>query len=263
MASEFGISTLSVIPCRAEPADSAEQVSQILFGEYYEVKEKRKKWIRIVCGIDGYGCWIDVKQHYPIDIKFAELLQKQKFIPTSLEMAGLAIRESDQSITPILLGSSLPFLNDGSFKIGKEHYSFEGLAQLKAEKKNLELLVQNAMMYINTPYLWGGRHPFGIDCSGLVQVCYKMIGINLPRDAYQQASMGHALSFIEESQPGDLAFFDNDEGKIIHVGILLEDNYIIHASGKVRIDRIDHQGIYNNDHSDYSHRLRIIKRIID
>ena len=178
-------------------------------------------------------------------------------------MAGLVIRESDQSIIPVLLGSSLPFYAESHFKIGKEVYAFEGQAQIKAEKKNIELLVQNAMMYINTPYLWGGRHPFGIDCSGLVQICYKMIGINLPRDAYQQALKGHALSFIEESQAGDLAFFDNEDGRIIHVGILLEDNYIIHASGKVRIDRIDHQGIYNNDHRDYSHRLRIIKRIID
>ena len=151
----------------------------------------------------------------------------------------------------------------GSSKSEKEVYSFEGQAQLRAEKKNTHLLVQNAMMYMNTPYLWGGRHPFGIDCSGIVQVCYKMIGLNLPRDAYEQASVGNALSFIEESQPGDLAFFDNAEGKIIHVGMLLEDNYIIHASGKVRIDRIDHQGIYDNEHSDYSHRLRIIKRIID
>ncbi len=263
MASAYGISTLSVIPGRAEPADASEQVTQLLFGEHYEVREKRKKWMRVRFALDKYECWIDVKQHTPIDAKFFERLEKQKFIPVSLEMAGIAVRTADQRMTPILQGSSLPFFKEGAFKIGKEEYTFDGHVQEKAEKKNTELLVQNAAVYLKAPYLWGGRHPFGIDCSGLVQVCYKSIGIKVPRDAYQQAEMGHSLSFIEESQPGDLAFFDNKEGRIIHVGILLQDNYIIHASGHVRIDRIDHQGIYNNDHRDYSHRLRIIKRIID
>lgn len=260
---EYGISTLSIIPGRAEPADAAEQVTQLLFGEHYEVREKRKKWLRVRAAIDGYECWIDRKQHHPIDERLGERLNKQKFIPTSLEMVGLVQRKSNQEIIPIVLGSSLPFLQDGAFKIGKEEFHFEGQVQLKADKKNMALLVQHAMMYMNAPYLWGGRQPFGIDCSGLVQVCYKMIGRNLPRDAYQQATLGHSLSFIEEAEPGDLAFFDNEEGRIIHVGILLEDNHIIHASGCVRIDRIDHQGIYNNDISDYSHRLRIIRRIDD
>ncbi|MEX2595938.1 MAG: C40 family peptidase [Salibacteraceae bacterium] len=260
---QYGISTLSVIPGRADASDASEQVTQLLFGEHYEVKESRKKWLRIVCAVDGYECWIDAKQHTEIDEKFAERLEKQKFIPVSLEMAGIVVREDDQSLTPILLGSSLPFFKDGKFKINKTWYLFDGQVQTKAERKNMQSLVQHALMFVNTPYLWGGRHPFGIDCSGLVQVCYKMIGRNLPRDAYQQANLGHSLSFIEEAEPGDLAFFDNDEGRIIHVGILLEDNYIIHASGHVRIDRIDHQGIYNNSNRDYSHRLRIIKRIID
>lgn len=259
----YGISILSIIPGRKEPSDAAEQVTQILFGEHYEVKETRKKWIRIKTALDKYECWIDKKQHHAIDDKFAERLNKQKFIPVSLEMAGWVQQVSNNAIIPIVLGSSLPFLENGEFKIEKEVYKFEGQHQLKAEKKNTDALVQQALVYLNTPYLWGGRHPFGIDCSGLVQICYKTIGINLPRDAYQQAALGSSLSFIEESEPGDLAFFDNEEGKIIHVGILLKDNYIIHASGRVRIDRIDHQGIYNNEMHDYSHRLRIIKRIID
>ena len=117
-------------------------------------------------------------------------------------------------------------------------------------------------MYLNAPYLWGGRSAFGIDCSGFSQLVYKLQNYELPRDAYQQATIGQTLSFIEESEPGDLAFFDNDEGQIIHVGIMLENNYIIHASGSVRIDRIDHQGIYNVDTRRYSHKLRLIKKIL-
>jgi cell wall-associated NlpC family hydrolase len=117
-------------------------------------------------------------------------------------------------------------------------------------------------MYLNAPYLWGGVTPFGIDCSGFTQMVYKLNGYKLKRDASQQATQGEALSFIEESEAGDLAFFDNEEGKIIHVGIIMSDNYIIHASGKVRIDRIDHLGIYNVDTERHTHKLRVIKKIV-
>jgi len=116
-------------------------------------------------------------------------------------------------------------------------------------------------MYLNAPYLWGGRSPLGIDCSGFTQMVYRLQGINLPRDAYQQADVGTTLSFVDESEPGDLAFFDNNEGKIVHVGIILEDNHIIHASGKVRIDRIDQQGIFNTEIGTHTHKLRLIKSI--
>lgn len=84
----------------------------------------------------------------------------------------------------------------------------------------------------------------------------------LYRDASQQAREGEPLSFIEESEVGDLAFFDNDEGNITHVGIIMDNNYIIHASGKVRIDRLDHLGIYNPETNKHTHKLRVIKKII-
>ena len=117
-------------------------------------------------------------------------------------------------------------------------------------------------MYLNAPYLWGGKTPFGIDCSGFTQMVYKLNGYKIHRDASQQALEGEPLSFIEESEVGDLAFFDNDEGNIIHVGIIMENNYIIHASGKVRIDRLDHLGIYNPELKKHTHKLRVIKKII-
>ena len=122
--------------------------------------------------------------------------------------------------------------------------------------------MKTAFLYVNAPYLWGGRTPFGIDCSGFTQMVYKINGYKLLRDAAQQATQGEALSFIEESQPGDLAFFDNSDGQIVHVGIIMKDNYIIHAHGKVRIDRLDQTGIYNVETNKYTHKLRVIKKII-
>ena len=122
-------------------------------------------------------------------------------------------------------------------------------------------IVHKAFLFLNTPYLWGGKTPFGIDCSGFTQLVYKLCGHTLLRDAKDQATQGEVLSFIEESEPGDLAFFDNEEGVITHVGIIMQDYFIIHASGKVRIDVLDHSGIYNTDTKKHTHKLRVIKRI--
>jgi cell wall-associated NlpC family hydrolase len=156
------------------------------------------------------------------------------------------------------LGASLSFLNHGDINIS--NYNFEGTKISGTKTK--DCLLNTAFMFLNAPYLWGGKTPFGVDCSGFTQMVYKLNGHKLMRDASQQSKQGEALSFIEESEPGDLAFFDNEEGNIIHVGIIMEDNYIIHASGKVRIDRLDHLGIYNAEANKHTHRLRVIKKII-
>ena len=121
--------------------------------------------------------------------------------------------------------------------------------------------IETALLYLNAPYLWGGRTHFGIDCSGFTQMVYKLNGHKLLRDASQQATQGEPLSFIEESEPGDLAFFDNEEGTITHVGIMMADHHIIHAHGQVRIDHMDHTGIYNAELKKHTHKLRVIKKI--
>ena len=168
------------------------------------------------------------------------------------------VTNAKNMLLPIPLGASLSFLNHN--EINTEGFQFEGLKTSGIKPKSD--LITTAYQYLNAPYLWGGKTPFGIDCSGFTQMVYKLNGYHLLRDASQQAGQGDALSFIEESEPGDLAFFDNDEGKIIHVGIMMENNYIIHASGKVRIDRLDHLGIYNAEQNRHTHRLRVIKKII-
>ena len=258
----YGICHLSVVPCRLEPADTSEMVTQLLFGETVKIyKEKKGNWRKVKTAYDNYNCWVDIKQVTEITEEEFEKINAAA-ITVSADLVSVIKNNNTEEFSPIVLGSSLPFFKNGNTKIGEESFYYEGQTTSFAKKTAKAKIAENAFMYLNTPYLWGGRSPFGIDCSGFTQIIYKLNGIQLPRDASQQAEIGTTLRFIEESESGDLAFFDNEEGNIIHVGIMLTNNKIIHASGKVRIDKIDHQGIYNVDTNTYSHRLRLIKKIL-
>ena len=252
---QYGISNLSIVPMRNEAADQAEMVNQILFGEHFKVLEVRKKWSRIRLAHDSYEGWICNKQWIEIEDDIYKQLDKDVSTITT-DILDIILKNKHQ---PIVIGSILPSYKSGHAIINNEMYQFDGLTTPGYAQK--EKLVENGLMYLNAPYLWGGRSPLGIDCSGFTQMVYRLQGIDLPRDAYQQAEVGTTLSFVEESEPGDLAFFDNTEGEIIHVGIIMENNHIIHASGKVRIDRIDQQGIFNKELGTHTHKLRLIKSI--
>lgn len=248
---KYGICNLSIVPLRAEAADSSELVTQVLYGEVFKVLESRKKWSRIRLAYDTYEAWIDNKQFLFIEEENYNDISKQT--PIICEDLVDMISTQDNQMISIVMGSSLNALD-------LLNHEFEGSSvQEKFAKDNV---INTALLYLNTPYLWGGKTPFGIDCSGFTQMVYKLNGHKLKRDASQQVEQGEALSFIEESEPGDLAFFDNAEGEITHVGIIMKDNYIIHAHGKVRIDRLDHTGIFNIHTSLHTHKLRVIKRII-
>lgn len=252
----FGICNLAIVPLRVEASDKSEQVSQLLFGEHFKIIEATAKWSQIELAFDGYIGWIDNKQFQSISEEQYLFLADS---PTVLNADLIEyISTPNNHLLPIPLGSSLSFLENE--EINTRKFSFDGMKVCGAKPKSD--LVKTAFMYLNAPYLWGGKSPFGIDCSGFTQMVYKLNGHHLLRDASQQATQGEPLSFIEESEPGDLAFFDNDEGNIVHVGIMMEDNYIIHASGQVRIDRLDHLGIYNADTNRHTHKLRVIKKII-
>jgi len=225
-------------------------VNQLLYGDTAVILDRQKKWSYIRLSHDDYEGWVDNKQIQEIGREQYQQLQEQtpKFCKDFMEMV-----DTGSGWLSIPLGARVDATN-------YLRHSFSGESQSGTMDK--AKLIDTALMYLNTPYLWGGRSPFGIDCSGFTQMVYRLGGHQLLRDASQQATQGEALSFIEESEPGDLAFFDNAEGNIIHVGIMLEDNHIIHAHGKVRIDRIDHTGIFNSDTQQHSHSLRVIKRIV-
>ncbi len=242
------------IPLRAAPTHRSEMVSQILFGERFSIIETSGTWSRVETLFDSYTGWIDSAQHGYISWN-----EEQPGIIAGREIH--CIREDGSRMT-IVPGSELFEIKDdfSGFRLGGENY-------LMASGLHPDLLApaptpgETALQFLNAPYLWGGRTPLGIDCSGLVQIAFKVHGIALPRDASQQAEKGVTVNFISDAKPGDVLFFSADTENITHTGLLLAKETIIHAAGRVRRDRIDHQGIWRDDQQKYSHRLRLIKRM--
>ncbi len=255
----YGISSLSLIAVRAEPSHRSEMVSQLLFGEHFEILSSQDDWLRIRMCYDDYEGWIPAIQSTPIEDETYRELEKQEMC-VSYDLVQIAVHE--RIMQSVVLGSSLPYFKGNKCRIGELLYNFDGNARFPETLESSNVIIENAYMYLNCPYLWGGRSPFGIDCSGFTQMVFKLAGKRLRRDAWMQAEQGMLINLLDEAQPGDLAFFDNAEGKITHVGILLTKNKIIHASGRVRMDMIDHHGIFNEAIRKYTHHLRLIKRLI-
>lgn len=234
-------------------------VSQILFGEHFEIIESSKEWCKIQLAYDQYVGWISRSQFETISLQEYNLLNNEQAC-VSFDLVQIMLQEN--SVFSIVIGSTLPHFKDHTCRLGATAYRFEGTVRCPEKLLTTKGIIENAYMYMHSPYLWGGRSPFGIDCSGFTQMVYKLAGIKLKRDAWQQSEQGSLIHLVDESRQGDLAFFDNEAGHITHVGIILQNSQIIHASGKVRIDSIDHHGIYNSEIKKYTHNLRLIKRFV-
>ncbi|MBP5710996.1 MAG: C40 family peptidase [Bacteroidales bacterium] len=262
----YGVCDIAALPMRAEASERAEMVSQLIFGDAYKVIETKDKWLKINTFDCGYEGWIDKKMHNPLHEKDVEdYISAEKYVVTEYMFF---IQDFISRISfPVFAGAAFPYPKDGTLILGNSIFSISLLdkeeqpvpPQLTAAQHSL---LRFAAMFLNAPYLWGGRTPIGIDCSGLTQLAYKSIGISLPRDASQQAGIGELVDFVDEARAGDLAFFQNSDGDIIHVGIVCDNKKILHASGKVRIDTLDQTGIFNKAAGKYTHILRIIKRIL-
>jgi hypothetical protein len=234
----------AVAPLRREASDRSEMITQALMGEQIEVIERQEKWSLVRLLTDGYEGWLDNKQ-------YASMVDENAVVMLSATITRCTASNGDKILLPA------GCLLSPGYSMDIEQPKYDGSSSS---------LRECAFQFLNAPYLWGGRTVLGIDCSGFSQLVFRLNGYSIPRDAYQQAEAGSTISFVEEARTGDLAFFDNAEGRIIHVGIVLRDSQnesqIIHASGKVRVDVLDHEGIFNREQACYSHKLRIIKRIV-
>ncbi len=256
---EFGICLISVVPVRAFPDDTTEQVTQLLFGDMVRVLEKKKKWVLVEIVADDYQGWVSDGQ--------LELISENDFLSlrdapthTSNDLVQVLENKSRQINFVVSAGSSFYNCREGHFDLLGDEYHFWG-SMLKSDDFEPQGIVNHALLFLNVPYQWGGKSALGMDCSGLNQVVYKMAGKKILRDASQQATQGETIHLISEARPGDLLFFDNEEGIITHTGILADESHIIHAHHIVRMDKVDHHGIFNAQKGKYTHQLRIIKRI--
>jgi len=255
-----GIIILPLVALRSSDSERSEMTSQLLFGERVEILDTQDNWLFVRNITDNYTGWIDPKM-----IKF--LSAKQEFeltgiSPYCVSQPLLACKNKDNQDIYLPGGSLLPGYNKGVCKIADEVFTVQTLEETYPEKIDGEKIAFLAKQYLNAPYLWGGKSILGMDSSGLIQVVFSIGGISLPRDASQQVDSGAVIDFLSEARAGDLAFFENAEGNIIHVGILLNSHQIIHASGCVHIETIDSQGIISSQTGKYTHKLRVIKRLV-
>jgi gamma-D-glutamyl-L-lysine dipeptidyl-peptidase len=256
---EFGVCILSAAAVRERPDHRYEMVSQLLFGEMFEILEQRNGWYHIRMIYDNYQGWVPVDQAEKLDYDEYIALKNHPPMITG-DLLSFIQDKTQQTSFPVSAGCSVYFPDNGNISLGGRVFYYPGQI-IDASEPSLANIVDHAMLFLNTPYLWGGRSVFGLDCSGYTQLVYKMAGIKIPRDSAIQASHGETVHLVHEARPGDLLFFDNQEGEINHVGMLLQDGYIIHAHGKVRIDRIDHNGIFDAEKNKYTHKLRLIRRM--
>jgi hypothetical protein len=257
---DYGVCRLALVPIRKEPRDTAEQVTQLLFGDHYEVNEisADKHWLRITIYSDRAEGWLDARQHHAISSEYFDQINQTDFKITTEVASAVLYKKSPLTI---VMGSIVPISNSELFKI-EEQFAFNGEAKGLGQKRDAEYVRTIARKYLSAPYQWGGKSPFGIDASGLTQMVFRIAGYSLHRDVRQQSIQGKKVGHWSELQPGDLAFFAEKASTVKHVGIVLDDSRVIHAYGQVRLDTLTEEGIRHAESGAITHHLHSIRRIL-
>ncbi|PZR25310.1 MAG: hypothetical protein DI535_18355 [Citrobacter freundii] len=254
---DYAIIKVPAAPVRRKAKHQGEMTNQLLFGDTLKVlKKKAGKWLKVRNLADGYEGWITDHLAGEITEKDAKAGIVAPYVTADLISTVI----TNQVPMHVPAGASLPNWDGAQGNINGLRYQLEGkFIKRIGIQPEVSLIKSTVAPWLNAPYMWGGKTIFGVDCSGFVQVNFKMLGIDLSRDAWQQAQEGKMIDKLKDAECGDLAFFD-DHDEIVHVGMLLSNDTIIHASGKVRIDHIDKKGIVNADTNKRTHSLRVIKR---
>lgn len=258
----YGFCHIAITPLRKENSERSEMISQLIFGDCFKILQQIEDKIQIENFEDQYSGWVDQKQTIEIsqtDYKAYTETPKQIVNQAQTHIIQTNQKNKQKIIYPIYLGSQVI---GEKFQVGEILFQIIEPHHINKPKTNIHSLITIALKYISAPYLWGGKSLYGLDCSGLTQMCYKQIGVHLLRDAKDQVTQGEEVKTLEEAEKGDLCFFHNSVGQITHVGIYIGGNQILHASGQVRVDPIDQQGILPKYSNEYTHQLNKIKRYL-
>lgn len=257
---KYSICPISVVPVRSAANDKSEQTTQLLFGDLVEVLERRGRlWSKIRCEWDNSIGWVASNQLLAITPSEFELFKDH--FAYNLELLHPIM--SDAKSLPIPFGSKLPNFDGLHFQLAEKTFTFSGLAVLPKDIQPSALLASKiAKRLLHAPFQSGGRSPLGIDAAGFTQLIFQILGIRLNREPAGQVHQGEPIDFVEQAELGDLAFFENRKGKVNHVGMIIDKQKIIHSHGFVRIDKLDHFGIYSEELQTYTHKLRLIRRIL-
>lgn len=256
----YGYCHLACIPMRREPDLASEMISQVLFAETFEVLETRGHYVRVRLAHDAYEGWLDRRQTAAIEARDYEWMHAESPRAYVSDLA-CAAGVGDRSLT-LLRGSPLPGYRAGKFVVPGQIGWLRGEVS-RGLPLEIGAFLDSLETYLHAPYLWGGRSPLGIDCSGLVQMAFRPFGVALPRDSCQQREQGEPVANLREARPSDLAFFASEVDGSSHVGLVLPDGQVMHAAGSVRIDRLDDTGIHHAETGQITHRLTVIKRVVD
>ena len=252
----------SVVPVRAEASEASEQLTQLLFGETVTVLEQKHRWNRIKNDFDGQEGWVDFKMITPLsDEEAAQYAQTNQSARVTMPVA-FALSENNGQTIPLTAGTVLPDYKDGHFTVLGVGFRIDPtMVAPRPMAMNSENFMNTVRFFLNIPYLWGGKNGMGFDCSGFTQVIHSLFGHRLLRNASEQATQGTPVKSIKNALPGDLAFFDHEDGKISHVGLILDAERIIHCSGRVKVEKLDENGIFSTEQGGiYTHHLVQIRR---
>jgi len=258
-----GISLYSIVPVRTEAREGAEQSTQILFGETFDILEQIPRWNRVRLYADHQEGWIDAKMCTPMsEEEYRTYSKALEHAATVAFPMTYAVSENNGQTIPLTAGTKLANYQDARFEVLGVGFRIDPSMVITAPREmNEQSLLQTVRFFLNVPYLWGGKNALGMDCSGFTQTVMSLFGKQLQRNASEQAAQGSAVKALADAQAGDLAFFDHEDGRISHVGIVLDAGRIIHCSGRVKVEKLDTTGIFNAEKGEYSHHLVSIRRV--
>lgn len=254
----YGVCRLSLVSVRKTPDMQGAIVTQLLFGDHYEVLQEKGEWLSIRNHFDQMIGWMEAEQHHAITKEYFEQINNADFKITTDLASTILFKKNPLTI---LIGSVVPISNSELFKM-EEQFAFNGESKSLGQKRDFEFLKQIACKYQNAPHQQGGKSPFGIDGAGLVQVVFKICGYSLPRQADQQRLEGKKVKSLGEAMPGDVVLLKKTGTTALTAGILLDEQKIIYADGKVRIDQLLEDGILRAETKVYTHSPVEIRRIL-